>query len=235
MKSDVKGEKFMEKKKRIITRIISVCLVALMGVTSFPITSFAATPTIDSSFKKMTIGKNQLKDSQYYDYNEDLAGYFKAPSTGKYSIYVVNNGNITNQDVVILDEDFAVVEKGDYVSKAEKYTFNTISLKKNEKIYLYVEPSFGYYNSGEMIAAKVVIKQVSKNPTLNKTSLSLKKGKSYTLKLKNNKNSVIWVSSKKSVATVTSKGVVKAKKKGTAYIYAIAKHRLYKCKVTVKN
>lgn len=69
---------------------------------------------------------------------------------------------------------------------------------------------------------------------LNKTSLSLNKGKTYTLKLSNKKKAT-WSSSKKSVATVSSSGKVKAKKKGTAYIYAKYKKKKYKCKVTVKQ
>jgi hypothetical protein len=44
---------------------------------------------------------------------------------------------------------------------------------------------------------------------------------------------VKWTSSKKSVATVSSKGVVKAKKKGTATITAKVSGKKYTCKVTV--
>jgi len=60
-----------------------------------------------------------------------------------------------------------------------------------------------------------------KKVKLNKTKVVLKVGKKTTLKLKNNKKKVKWSSNKKKVATVTKKGVVKAKKK-------------YVCKVTVK-
>ena len=69
---------------------------------------------------------------------------------------------------------------------------------------------------------------------LNKTKLTLTVGKTYKLKLKNNKKKVKWTSSKKSVATVTSKGKVTAKKAGTATITAKAAKRKYKCKLSVK-
>lgn len=76
--------------------------------------------------------------------------------------------------------------------------------------------------------------------TLNKTKVSINKGKKKTLKatLKNAKGKkVVWKSSNKKVATVTSKGVVKAKKKGKATITATIKGTSIKakCTVTVTN
>lgn len=73
-----------------------------------------------------------------------------------------------------------------------------------------------------------------KKVKLNKTKVVLKVGKKTTLKLKNNKKKVKWFSNKKKVATVTKKGVVKAKKKGTAKITAKVGKKKYVCKVTVK-
>ena len=73
-----------------------------------------------------------------------------------------------------------------------------------------------------------------KKVKLNKTKVVLKVGKKTTLKLKNNKKKVKWSSNKKRVATVTKKGVVKAKKKGTAKITAKVGKKKYVCKVTVK-
>ena len=45
---------------------------------------------------------------------------------------------------------------------------------------------------------------------------------------------VTYTSSNKKVATVTSKGVIRAKKKGTAVITVKSGSRTVKCKVTVK-
>lgn len=73
-----------------------------------------------------------------------------------------------------------------------------------------------------------------KKVKLNKTKVVLKVGKKTTLKLKNNKKKVKWSSNKKKVATVTKKGVVKAKKKETAKITAKVGKKKYVCKVTVK-
>ena len=70
---------------------------------------------------------------------------------------------------------------------------------------------------------------------LNKTSVSLTKGKTTTLKITGTSKTVKWSSSNKKVAKVSSKGKVTAVKKGTAYIYAKVNGKTYKCKVTVKN
>ena len=72
-------------------------------------------------------------------------------------------------------------------------------------------------------------------PALNKTSLTLKEGQTYQLKLKNAKQNVSWKSKNKSVATVSQKGKVKAKKGGTAVITAKCAGRTYQCKVKVQK
>jgi len=78
---------------------------------------------------------------------------------------------------------------------------------------------------------------------LNKTKSTMTIGKKQTLKAtvtpkKASNKAVVWKSSNKKVATVTSKGVVKAKKAGTVKITATAKDGSGKkatCKVTVKK
>ena len=74
----------------------------------------------------------------------------------------------------------------------------------------------------------------------SKTSISKKKttlyvGETLTLKIKGTRKKVKWSSNKKSVATVSSKGKVKAKKKGVATITAKVGNKKYKCNVTVKS
>lgn len=69
---------------------------------------------------------------------------------------------------------------------------------------------------------------------LNKTKLTLNKGKTYQLKLLNAKKSKVkWTSSNKKIATIKN-GIVKGLKKGKAVITAKYHKKTYKCKVTVK-
>ncbi|MBO6046982.1 MAG: Ig-like domain-containing protein [Erysipelotrichaceae bacterium] len=72
---------------------------------------------------------------------------------------------------------------------------------------------------------------------LNKQEITLNYKQTYKLSVKNNKKSVKWSTSKKSVATVSSKGTVTAKKKsGTAYITATVKGgKSYVCVVHVQK
>lgn len=69
---------------------------------------------------------------------------------------------------------------------------------------------------------------------LNKTSVSLKKGKMLNLTVSvTSGNDVTWKSSKSSVASVSSKGKIKARKKGTCYIYASEDGARESCHVRV--
>lgn len=70
---------------------------------------------------------------------------------------------------------------------------------------------------------------------LNKTKATVYVGKSTQLKVTGTKKKVTWKSSNKKIATVTSKGKVTAKKKGTATITATVSGKKYTCKVTVKE
>lgn len=70
---------------------------------------------------------------------------------------------------------------------------------------------------------------------LNKQKLTLYAGGSATLKVKGTSSKVKWSSSKKSVATVSSKGKVTAVKAGKAKITAKVETKKLRCTVTVKK
>ena len=74
-------------------------------------------------------------------------------------------------------------------------------------------------------------------PRLNYRKVTLVQGKKKRLKVRNlsRRRKVKWYSTKKSVATVNKKGVVKAKKKGKTYIVAKVGKKKYRCKVIVKK
>lgn len=70
---------------------------------------------------------------------------------------------------------------------------------------------------------------------INKKKVTLIKGQTTTLKISGTKKKVKWSSNKKSIASVSSKGKVTAKKKGEATITAKIGKKKYTCKVFVQD
>lgn len=70
---------------------------------------------------------------------------------------------------------------------------------------------------------------------LNRTSAELWIGESLQLKVQGTNKTVKWSSDQSSVASVSSKGKVKAKKSGNAVITAKAGTKKYKCRITVRQ
>ncbi len=68
---------------------------------------------------------------------------------------------------------------------------------------------------------------------LNAKTLYLEKYDSYSLKVRGTRSKIKWASDNNSIATVSSKGKVRAKKIGSTTITAQIKNKKYRCKVNV--
>ena len=86
-----------------------------------------------------------------------------------------------------------------------------------------------------VLCGSITGKQTVEAASLNKTKVTLIKGESVQLKVNGTAKAVQWISSGKSVAAVSSKGKVTAKKKGTVKITAKAGNKNYVCKVVVED
>lgn len=86
-----------------------------------------------------------------------------------------------------------------------------------------------------MILTMLPLRAEAATPVISQKSLTIGIGTKATLKVKNTTKTPQWSSSKKSVATVNSKGVVTAKKFGYATITAKIGSKSYKCKVYVSG
>lgn len=71
------------------------------------------------------------------------------------------------------------------------------------------------------------------NPKLNRSSVTLKTGQTYTLKMSGGTGKIVWTSGNSAIASV-SKGKISAKKSGTVTISAKQNGITKKCRVTVQ-
>lgn len=141
-------------------------------------------------------------------------------------IKTIDNGNTTSFT-------HTKINKGTYY----KYTVYAYKLVNNKREKVAVSKTIHVTTKGNKYGNPQSVK-------VNKTKVILKKNK--TLKLKctqvaekgkkiSKHRAVCYESSNPQIATVTKKGVIKAKKKGTCYVYAYAQDGVYKkIKVTVK-
>ncbi|MCR5474265.1 MAG: Ig-like domain-containing protein [Lachnospiraceae bacterium] len=188
---------------------------------------------------------------------ETATGSLRTNYPGFYTIKLKKQLYMSARSNVVVDIDMSsgseIVLIGESKGTLAPITTNTGSLRrvgvadKGVKIKKsggasFVEQSYDprikLYTVKSKAPSKISVQSVS----LNKTKYTLKKGKTYKLKAKviptNATNrTVTWSSSNKKVATVSKKGVVKAKKPGKATIIVTTKDgkKKARCKITVKK
>lgn len=86
-----------------------------------------------------------------------------------------------------------------------------------------------------MVISVAVIPSSAATVKISKTSVTLVKGYSTTLTISGTSKTVTWSSQDSTIASVSSKGKVTAKKNGTTYIIAKVNGQNFKCKVKVVN
>ena len=175
--------------------------------------------------------------------NEDRVYQLKITGTGYFNL----SGNFTDihgQDFELYNQygehiDDDNVKDGDWsensITGINRLNYNTISVKKGTYYVKIINRS----DSTLEYKFKLSINVPSIKVKLNKAKITLKKGKTYklkaTMKPAKTTDKLKWKSRNKKVATVNSKGLVKAKKKGTTYITVTTTSGLTKkCKVIVK-
>lgn len=125
---------------------------------------------------------------------------------------------------------------GLYTIKKGK-SLDTITIKPYNKIGQYtIELTL---NSGLKTKINLIVKSAKTQKIYGvKKNITIKVGKKYTLKPKlspsYSKDKIRYSSNNKKVVAVNSKGIITAKKKGTAYIIIKSGSKYVKCKITVK-
>lgn len=116
-------------------------------------------------------------------------------------------------------------------------SLDTITIKPYNKIGQYtIELTL---NSGLKTKINLIVKFAKTQKIYGvKKNITIKVGKKYTLKPKlspsYSKDKISYSSNNKKVVAVNSKGIITAKKKGTAYIIIKSGSKYVKCKITVK-
>jgi len=156
-------------------------------------------------------------------YSGDYDIVMKGPGKFIFTITNTDSGDYAdNLDLSLSNPDFKdILEVSVAPGKTKTVSVNTT---KKGTFYLYC---YGY--------GTVTMKKTTK-PTITKSSINVGRGYTKSLSVVGVKNGGTWSSSNKSIATVSSKGVVKGKKNGTCYIkYTLKTGKVLKCKVKVVN
>ena len=195
--------------------------------TAYITVTAKATSTFNKASKKIKVTvapKGAALSSVATNKNgEFTAKWKKAAGITGYQIRYSTSSKMTGAKAVTIGKAATVSKSVSGLSKGKKYyvqvrTYKTVKGTK-------------YYSSWSK--AKSV---TTMNASLSATSLTIKKGNSSKLTVKNaSGKKVKWTSSKPGVATVNSSGKVTAKAVGTATITAIAGSQKLTCKVTVNN
>lgn len=166
-------------------------------------------------------------------------------SSSKASVARVNSdGEVTGVKAgtatIYAEVTYTVYNEDDAAESDEKdYYAESCNEGEGNDYYAFDVDSEGDWDGeseGEVLSVTLECQvTVTSNVKLSASKLTLKAGKSKKLRVYGATTSVKWSSNKKKVATVSSTGIVSAKKKGTAVISAKVNGKTLKCKVTVKN
>ena len=175
-------------------------------------------------------------------------GWAKVEGAAGYEVFFSRcdgKGSKTTKKVKTIkgNKTFTWTKSGLKKGTAYKAYVKAYTMKNGKKTYIGKSPVMHAYTSG---ASKKYTN--AKSITVNKTKVKLKKGKTFKIKakvkkLKKNKKlmpkthvaTIRYLSTDKKIATVSKKGKITAKGKGTCYVYAYAHNGIYKkVKVTVK-
>lgn len=175
------------------------------------------TGVVTTNTYKVNVG-NYKSDSKYFTFK------------GKTTITITAKN--TSPDLDIFDNDYLyVVFETDDTGREYYHEFIDPG-DTCKKTFTVPAGKYRFYYDADN-GCNITLKRTVK-PQLSKTSMKVGRGYTNTLSTVGVKNGGTWSSSNKSIATVTSKGVVKGKKNGTCYIkYTLKTGKVLKCKVTV--
>ena len=236
--------------KKIVSLVMAVvmCLsIAVVGTTSVgattattsPVPTSETAPTTKPSqvieINKMTFDKTTVTVNEGQKFNI-VASIWPGYTTEKTITWSTNNSRVGVVSQTINTAN------GLYDNEGKLYCTETAIFTAKASGQTIIKAAS---NTGMVVKCIVNVKKVATSISVNKTSITLNTSKKTTVKatvgptsIPSQYKGVKWTTSNKKIATVNSKGVIKAIAKGVCYVTATSKDntRLSKrIKVTVKQ
>lgn len=220
----------MKQTKKIVSLLLAaVMMFSLMSVCAFaePIGTSAVTLSDGLKNSSEKVGDRNLESYVDYKYVAKKDGILELNADVTLACFYIYLVNEDGEEIPLISSD---VKCGSYQEvsggalwvfwKSELEKFNATLNYRVEKGTYYIRIMRGADNKGDGTVKLTATLRDDPKPQLDCFNITLKKGEKLTLGTsvtpKNTK--LVWESSKKTVATVSAKGVVTAKKAGTTII-----------------
>lgn len=209
-------------KKKLIAMLMAVIMCVICPVMELTV---HAEGTDDYLLYQQGVlyatAQNSANYSFYSDKYQRAYLYYLVDHPVELLVSLKKAGSNTASNATIVQTDWEETE----VNGQQMYA-TSLETKLYQATYTYT------ISCNEDVAYAIAIEQV---PTLSATSTTITAGQKKTLEVINADDTITWSSNKTSVATVSSKGVITAKKAGTAIITATVGQEKLTCKVTVQK
>lgn len=211
----------------MVAVICSMCLGSTVNVMAMDAgKTIRKAPTI--KLNKLYMYDCDYLEQADIDWLNDRYLRFVVKQSGTYKISINSNNK---------DNKFYSGEYLDIYNSELKRIKGTKNIGGKSNTTLKVDLKKGtYYIKAGLSSGYLKIAAPSNLPKMSYSSKQMSRGDITQLSVNNVKSSakIKWISGNPSVATVSSKGRVTAKKKGTATIFAIVNNRCVECKVVVR-
>lgn len=208
------------------TKIFSMLLAVLLCVCAvFANTTVGKAAEYQVLLKKSgtAMANQEVKYDFTLDINKNAYLAFAVPAPVKCEVSVYNSaGKLYKNAVTISESDWQVSDN------VYAFAFSSVNMPAGD-----YSLGIKFDEDTQYVAIIQADKQIA---TISTKAATVTSGFTKKLKVNNTSGKVTWSSGKKSVATVNSKGIVTAKKPGTATITAKTKEgQKLTCKITVKE
>lgn len=251
-------------KKLCISFLIITTLIVFIPI-AIPINSTTYTVQavdLNTYYKKITKGstytlkiKGTSKKPKWTSLNKKIAtvnskGKITAKKAGTTFVRATIGKKKYTAKIVVVNPPVKISKSSVSITKGSTYTLKMQNTSKKAK-WKTSNSKIATVNSKGKVTAKKAGKvtitatigkkkytckvTVNNPPNISKSSISIAKGSTYTLKMQNTSKKAKWKTSNSNIATVSSTGKVTAKNAGTATITATLNSKKYNCKVTVTN